>query len=49
MMNSKLTTRDISDYEALMKNGLSFLEQYHLNLHDIRMSLPPFEPLPEPE
>jgi len=42
----KLTTRDISDYDALMKKRLSILEQYHLNLHDIQHVISSIEPLP---
>jgi len=42
----KLTTRDISDYDALMKKRLSILEQYRLNLHDIQHVISSIEPLP---
>lgn len=42
----KLTTRDINDYDALMKKRLSILEKYHLNLHDIQHVISSIDPLP---
>ena len=32
----KLTTRDISDYNVLMKRRLELLRQHNLTLHDIQ-------------
>ena len=42
----KLTTRDISDYDVLMKRRLALLEQHRLTLHDIRKVISQLSPLP---
>lgn len=42
----KLTTRDISDYDVLMRKRLSILEQYNLTLHDIQHVISSIDPLP---
>jgi phosphoserine/homoserine phosphotransferase len=41
----KLTTRDISDYDVLMKKRLSLLEEYGLKLKDITDVIATMEPL----
>lgn len=41
----KLTTRDISDYDVLMKRRLSILEQHKLTLKDIQNVISNIEPL----
>jgi phosphoserine / homoserine phosphotransferase len=42
----KLTTRDISDYNVLMKRRLQLLRQHHLTLHDIQKVISLLSPLP---
>jgi phosphoserine / homoserine phosphotransferase len=42
----KLTTRDISDYDVLMKGRLSLLKQHGLTLHDIQQVISQLSPLP---
>lgn len=42
----RLTTRDISDYDALMKNRLRLLKENHLKLQDIQQVIATMEPLP---
>jgi phosphoserine / homoserine phosphotransferase len=42
----KLTTRDISDYNVLMKRRLEILRQYNLTLHDIQHVISSLEPIP---
>jgi len=41
----KLTTRDISDYNVLMKKRLSLLKTYHLKIQDIKAVIATLEPL----
>lgn len=41
----KLTTRDISDYNVLMKKRLALLKQHHLKIQDIRDVIATLEPL----
>ena len=41
----RLTTRDISDYNVLMKNRLSLLKQHGLKLHDIQAVIAKMKPL----
>ena len=40
------TTRDIPDYDALMKQRLDYLERNNLRLHDIQSVISGMEPLP---
>lgn len=42
----KLTTRDISDYDVLMKRRLKILEEHKLTLKDIQQVIAGIEPLP---
>lgn len=42
----KLTTRDISDYNVLMKRRLELLRQHDLTLHDIQKVISLLKPLP---
>lgn len=42
----KLTTRDISDYNVLMKRRLELLKQHGLTIHDIQKAISLLEPLP---
>jgi phosphoserine/homoserine phosphotransferase len=42
----KLTTRDISDYDVLMKKRLSILEENNLTLQDIQHVISSIDPLP---
>lgn len=42
----KLTTRDISDYNVLMKRRLELLRQHSLTLHDIQKVISLLKPLP---
>lgn len=42
----KLTTRDISDYNVLMKRRLELLKEHSLTLHDIQNVISLLEPLP---
>jgi len=41
----RLTTRDISDYDVLMKKRLAILDQNHLKLEDIQAVIAAMEPL----
>ncbi|MBK8882490.1 MAG: bifunctional phosphoserine phosphatase/homoserine phosphotransferase ThrH [Bacteroidales bacterium] len=42
----KLTTRDISDYDVLMKRRLELLHQHKLTLHDVQGVISRLKPLP---
>jgi phosphoserine/homoserine phosphotransferase len=42
----KLTTRDISDYNVLMKRRLELLQQHGLTLHDVQKVISLLKPLP---
>jgi phosphoserine / homoserine phosphotransferase len=42
----KLTTRDISDYDVLMKRRLEILKAHRLTIHDIRNVISEISPLP---
>jgi phosphoserine/homoserine phosphotransferase len=42
----KLTTRDISDYDVLMKRRLELLHQHKLTLHDVQGVISQLKPLP---
>lgn len=42
----KLTTRDISDYNVLMKRRLEILQQNGLTLHDVQKVISQLKPLP---
>jgi phosphoserine/homoserine phosphotransferase len=42
----KLTTRDINDYDVLMKRRISILKEHHLTLKDIQQVISTIEPLP---
>jgi phosphoserine / homoserine phosphotransferase len=42
----KLTTRDISDYDVLMKRRLELLHQHKLTLHDVQSVISLLKPLP---
>ncbi|MEI6049897.1 MAG: bifunctional phosphoserine phosphatase/homoserine phosphotransferase ThrH [Bacteroidota bacterium] len=42
----KLTTRDISDYNVLMKRRLELLKEHGLTLHDIQRVISLLKPLP---
>ena len=42
----RLTTRDISDYDQLMKHRLSILHEHRLSLRDIQDVIDTMEPLP---
>jgi phosphoserine/homoserine phosphotransferase len=42
----KLTTRDISDYNVLMKRRLELLHQHGLTLHDVQKVISLLKPLP---
>ena len=41
----KLTTRDISDYDVLMKKRLAILKEHKLTLHDIQTVIQKIDPL----
>ncbi len=41
----KLTTRDISDYDVLMKKRLTILKEHRLTLHDIQTVIQKIDPL----
>jgi len=41
----KLTTRDISDYDVLMKKRLAILKEHKLTLHDIQSVIQKIDPL----
>lgn len=42
----RLTTRDVPDYQALMRRRLGILEQHGLGLHDIQQVIGALSPLP---
>jgi phosphoserine/homoserine phosphotransferase len=42
----RLTTRDISDYDVLMKRRLELLLQHNLTLHDVQRVISMLKPLP---
>jgi phosphoserine / homoserine phosphotransferase len=42
----RLTTRDISDYDVLMKRRLELLHQHKLTLHDVQKVISLLSPLP---
>jgi phosphoserine/homoserine phosphotransferase len=42
----KLTTRDINDYNALMRRRLEILRQYRLTIHDIQHVISYIKPMP---
>lgn len=42
----RLTTRDISDYDVLMKQRIRILQEHHLTLQDIQQVIGSIEPLP---
>ena len=42
----RLTTRDISDYDVLMKRRLELLRQHKLTLHDVQRVISILKPLP---
>lgn len=42
----KLTTRDINDYNALMRHRLEILMRYNITIHDIRNVIGFIKPLP---
>ena len=42
----KLTTRDINDYDVLMKRRISILKQHNITLKDIQNVISKIEPLP---
>ncbi len=42
----KLTTRDINDYDVLMKRRIAILEQHKLTIKDIQHVISQIEPLP---
>lgn len=42
----RLTTRDISDYDVLMKRRLELLRQHNLTLHDVQRVISMLKPLP---
>jgi phosphoserine / homoserine phosphotransferase len=42
----RLTTRDISDYDVLMKRRLELLHQHKLTLHDVQRVISLLKPLP---
>jgi phosphoserine/homoserine phosphotransferase len=42
----KLTTRDISDYDVLMRRRLEILRQHGLSLHDVQKVISQLKPLP---
>ncbi len=41
----KLTTRDISDYDVLMRRRISILKQHKLTIHDIQKVISEIQPL----
>ncbi len=41
----RLTTRDISDYDVLMKKRLNILKQHHLTIHDIQAVIAKMQPV----
>lgn len=42
----KLTTRDISDYDVLMKKRIAILEEHNLGIRDIQQVIRTMDPLP---
>lgn len=42
----KLTTRDITDYDVLMKRRLDILREHNIKLHDIQYIISTLKPLP---
>ena len=42
----RLTTRDISDYDVLMKKRLAILEEHKLGLKEIQATIARIDPLP---
>lgn len=42
----RLTTRDVADYDVLMKHRLQMLDKHHLRLGDIEKIIDSMEPLP---
>lgn len=42
----KLTTRDVSDYNVLMRGRIRILKQHNLTIHDIQSVISTLEPLP---
>ena len=42
----RLTTRDVSDYDVLMKGRLALLRQHKLTLHDVQQVISKLKPLP---
>jgi phosphoserine/homoserine phosphotransferase len=42
----RLTTRDISDYDVLMRRRLELLRQHNLTLHDVQRVISMLKPLP---
>ena len=44
----RATTRDIPDYNVLMKQRLALLDQHGLKIDDIQEVIATLEPLPEP-
>jgi phosphoserine/homoserine phosphotransferase len=42
----RLTTRDVSDYDVLMKGRLALLRQHKLTLHDVQEVISKLKPLP---
>ena len=42
----RLTTRDVSDYDVLMKGRLELLHQHKLTLHDVQKVISLLKPLP---
>ena len=42
----RATTRDIPDYDVLMKQRLGLLAQHHLKIDDIQQVIASLEPLP---
>ncbi|MFO7573759.1 MAG: bifunctional phosphoserine phosphatase/homoserine phosphotransferase ThrH [Bacteroidales bacterium] len=42
----KLTTRDVSDYDVLMRGRIRILKEHKLTIHDIQSVIATLEPLP---
>jgi phosphoserine/homoserine phosphotransferase len=42
----RLTTRDVSDYDVLMRGRLELLHQHNLTLHDVQRVISQLKPLP---
>ncbi|MCF7854264.1 MAG: bifunctional phosphoserine phosphatase/homoserine phosphotransferase ThrH [Candidatus Pacebacteria bacterium] len=45
----RLTTRDISDYDELMRGRLNLLSEHNLTIHDIQAVIATLDPLPGAE